>query len=336
MRHRIRAIAITCTVIYTGALLGVMLLLRTDLDGLWWMRLAANFLPYLFSPLLVLLPLVVFSRSRLAGVVVCVPCVIFYWLYGDLFLPNVAGASHRSGQALTVMSYNVTIGEPGGEQILSIIENGNADVVALQELPFGVAEALSRLGERYPYQALHPTRDAYSGSGVLSRFPILYDEAFPLVEDMHLYQHVVLDVGGERVHVLNVHLQPPEVGERWLGGYLLLPTAYHTAVQDRELDCLIEELDGLEETVVVVGDFNMTDQSSGYRRLTRRLGDAHREAGWGLGHTFPDGEVGPIPTVFPLIRIDYIFHSSDLMAERAYVGGNGGPNHRFVVAELSF
>jgi vancomycin resistance protein VanJ len=330
-----RAIAVS-TVIYTGTLLGVMLLQRTSLQGLWWVRLAANFLPFLFLPLLLLLPLVVLSRSKLAGLVVCVPCLLFLLLYGHLFLPNLARASDQGQNSLSVMSYNVTTGDPGVDQILSIIENESADVVALQELPFGVAEALPGLGERYPYQALHPTPDGYRGSGVLSRFPIHGDEAYPLVEGMHLYQHAVLDVEGREVHVLNIHLQPPEVRGRWLGGYLPLPTAYHTTVQDQELNRLLEELDGLEQTVVVLGDFNMTDQSEGYRRLTRRLGDAHREAGWGFGHTFPDGEVRSIPTPFPLVRIDYIFHSWDLVAEKAYVGDNGGPDHRFLVAELSF
>lgn len=80
----------------------------------------------------------------------------------------------------------------------------------------------------------------------------------------------------------------------------------------------------------------MTDQSPGYRELRRRLLDAYREAGWGFGHTFPDMEVRSMPTPFPLVRIDYIFHSRDMRASRSYVGDRGGPDHRFLVAELSF
>ena len=117
----------------------------------------------------------------------------------------------------------------------------------------------------------------------------------------------------------------------------LIPAGYSTTARDRELDLLIEQLDGLDGTIVVLGDFNMTDQSSRYRRLTQRLSDAYREAGWGFGHTFPDVEkVGPIPIPFPLVRIDYVFHSWNLTAEKATVGANGGPDHRYLVAELSF
>jgi vancomycin resistance protein VanJ len=337
MRRWFRGIVTISTASYTGALLALILMQRTPLHGVWWVRLAGDFLLYMFFPLLLLLPLAILSKSRLAGAVISVPCLLFLALYGNLFVPRLAKASDHGEHTLTVMSYNVNRGDPGIEQILSIIEHEDPDVVALQDLSPEVAEALSSLEGRYPYLALHPRPDGYSGSGVLSRFPIVHDEAYPLVEGMHLYQHVVLDVEGRGVGLLNVHLQPPQFRGHRLGGTpAFLPMGYVTTVRDRELDRLIEELDGLEGTVLAVGDFNMTDQSAAYRRLTRRLGDAHREAGWGFGHTFPDGEVRSIPTPFPLVRIDYIFHSGDVAAAKAYVGDSGGPDHRFLVAELSF
>ena len=338
MRHRFRDIVLSSNILYTAALLGFLVLQRTSAESLWWVRLAADFLPYLFSPLLVLLPLALLSRSTGAGVVVCVPCLIFLLLYGDLFLPKLARASHHSGRTLTVMSYNVTMGEPGVDRILSIIESENPDVIGLQELSPQVAEALSDLNGRYPYQSLYPQPVCCAGSGVISRFPILHNEAFPLIEGGHLYQHLILDVQGKSLHLLNIHPQPPQIYGQWRGGLLpFIPTGYSTIARDQELDRLIEQLDGFDGAIVLLGDFNMTDQSSHYSKLTRRLGDAHREAGWGLGHTFPDVEkVGPIPIPFPLVRIDYIFHSWDITAEKATVGADGGPNHRFLLAELSF
>jgi len=338
MKHWLNGIVLAASIIYSAALLGFLALQRTSGEGLWWVRLAADFLPYLFLPLLVLLPLAVLSGSTRAGVVVCVPGLIFLLLYGYRFLPRWARTSHHSGRTLTVMSYNVTMGFPGVDQILSIIESKDPDVIALQELSPQVAEALSELDERYPYQSLYSQPVCCAGSGVLSRFPILHNEAFPLIEDGHFYQHLLLDIEGKPLHLLNVHPKPPQVGGPWWGGSLLfIPTGYDATARDQELDRLIEQLDGLDGTVVVLGDFNMTDQSAGYKKLTRRLNDAYREVGWGLGHTFPDVEkVGPIPVPFPLVRIDYVFHSRDLTAVRATVGANGGPDHRYLFAELSF
>jgi len=322
--------------VYVLFLLGIVLCRATHLGGPWWVRMAGDFLPILFLPLLVLAPLVlILSRSRPARLLLCLPVILFVLLYGRLFLPKPAAALSDGDQTFSVMSYNVTRGDPGVDTILSIIESENPDVVALQEVSPEVAEAVSSLAPVYGYMALSPTPDGYAGCALLSRFPIVSDEAFPLVEGMHLYQRVVLDLQGQRVHLLNVHFQPPRLPLRRGGSRVLVPVVYDTTTQDHELERLLVELETLEGPAVVVGDFNMTDQSPGYGQLTRRLGDSYGETGWGFGHTFPDQEARSIPMPFPLLRIDYIFHSRDIMANWSYVGDRGGPNHRFVVAGLS-
>jgi vancomycin resistance protein VanJ len=339
MKQRLRRLTNAAGVCYALAVLLLLVLRITPLESQWWMRVASAFQPFWFLPLLPLAPMVLLlARSRLARVLICVPCLLFVVLYGDRFLPSTASASNEGrGTAFTVMTYNLTRGEPGAGEILFIVESEDADVVGVQELSLEVADAVGRLSDRYPYQALHPTGDGYSGCGVLSRFPISEDEAFALVDGMHLSQRLVLDVGGERVRFFNVHLQPPQMlGGRLAGTRLFVPTSYDTTIQDRELVNLLEEVDRAEGSVAVVGDFNMTEGSAGYSELRRRLVDAYREAGWGFGHTFPDREARSIPTPFPLLRIDYVFHSADLVTQRANVGDRGGPDHRFLTAELSF
>jgi vancomycin resistance protein VanJ len=336
MRVRVGRLVAAGSNVYVLFLLGVVLSRGTHLGQLWWVRMASDFLPFLFLPLMLLAPLVlILSGSRLARLLLCLPVILFVLLYGRLFLPRPATASSDDDRTFSVMSYNVTRGDPGLDNILSIIERENADVVALQEVSPEVAEALSSLAPVYPYMAVHPTPDGYAGCALLSRFPIISDEAFPLVEGMHLYQRVVLDLQGRRVHLLNVHFQPPRLPLLRSASRALLPAGYDTTTQDHELGRLLGELETLDGTAVVVGDLNMTDQSPGYGELTARLGDAYGETGWGFGHTFPDGEARSIATPFPLLRIDYIFHSRDIRANWSYVGDRGGPDHRFLVAGLS-
>jgi vancomycin resistance protein VanJ len=339
MKQRLRRLVSAGGNCYALAVLLLLALRFTPLDGQWWMRVASAFQPFWFLPSLLLVPVILlWSRSRPAKVLICVPCLLFVVLYGDRFLLSPAAASNdEPGMAFTVMTYNVTRGDPGIEEILSIVESEDADVVALQEVSRKVAEAVAGLSDRYPYQALHPKGKGHGGCGVLSRFPISEDEAYALVDGMHLSQRLVLDVGGERVHFFNVHLQPPQMlGERLAGTVLFVPTSYDTTIQDRELALLLEEVDRVEGPAVVVGDFNMTEGSPGYSELTRRLVDTYREAGWGLGLTFPDKEARWIPTPFPLLRIDYVFQSEDIVTQRAQVGDRGGPDHRYLTAELSF
>jgi vancomycin resistance protein VanJ len=339
MRKRLKAIFVAAGIIYGALVLLLVILQRTPLGSQWWLRLGSDFLPFWFLPFLMFTPaILVLSKSKAAKAAICLPCLVFVLVYGDRFLPGPAAASNGDAEgSFTVMTYNVTWGDPGRQEILSIIEGEDADVVALQEVSPRVAEALSGLSDRYPYQALHPKRDGYSGCAVLSRFPISVDEAFFLVEGMHLSQRLVIEVDGESVHFFNVHLQPPRLpGEVRIASLLMVPSYYDTTIQDREMARLLEELAPLDGPVVVAGDFNMTDQSPGYRRLSSELGDAFREAGWGLGLTYPDVEVRSVPTPFPLVRIDYVFHSRDITALSAEVGDRGGPNHRFLVAELVF
>lgn len=68
--------------------------------------------------------------------------------------------------------------------------------------------------------------------------------------------------------------------------------------------------------LMIVGDFNMTDQSADYGQITARYADTYREIGWGMGFTFPDfstlsaipGSVSGLGFIRPLARIDYVFH----------------------------
>jgi hypothetical protein len=82
--------------------------------------------------------------------------------------------------------------------------------------------------------------------------------------------------------------------------------------------------------------FKISDDTLGDGELGRRLGDNYREVGWGFGHTFPELEVRFMPTPFAMTCIDYIFRSGKGTGRRTRLGARGGPDPRFLVAELSF
>jgi endonuclease/exonuclease/phosphatase family metal-dependent hydrolase len=96
--------------------------------------------------------------------------------------------------------------------------------------------------------------------------------------------------------------------------------------------------------VLVLADFNATDQSTPYRIVTQVLGDAWREGGVGFGHTFPgdDSFDRSRPRVrdwlIPrwLVRIDYVFHSRQWRTVEAHIGPwDGTSDHRPVCATLA-
>jgi endonuclease/exonuclease/phosphatase family metal-dependent hydrolase len=94
----------------------------------------------------------------------------------------------------------------------------------------------------------------------------------------------------------------------------------------------VREEDG---PVLLLGDLNMTDQSPAYRFLAAELQDAHRQAGWGFGFTYPYRlRLGGLPVPGPVVRIDYILFSEHYCATWTRVACGGGSDHCYLVAEL--
>ena len=167
--------------IYAGIVILILFLQRTPLGSLWWVRLAGDFLP-LWS--VALLPLAVLglllSKRWAPRALMCVPCLILVLHFGDLFVSLPAPSSMReSGSSLTVITYNLNRGHPGLEEILSIIADEEADVVALQEVSPAVAEAVASLSDRYPYKLCIPLPMASQAVRFSAAFPLLTTRSFP-------------------------------------------------------------------------------------------------------------------------------------------------------------
>ncbi|MBN1977422.1 MAG: endonuclease/exonuclease/phosphatase family protein [Anaerolineae bacterium] len=296
-------------------------------NSLWLVDAAAYVLPWLFAPSFLLLPAALICRSRLLTCGAAAPLAIFLAVYGHLYL--LRWPLRTAGPAFTVLTYNVLYTNEDVDAVAVEIERLTPDFFGLRELEPSMAEALdARFAERYPHRRVEP------GCGFWSRYPVLSYEAFHLVEGQGTWaQQLVLDVDGREVAVLSVHPRSPPVYDIPLTELpAVLPTAFPNRERDADLRGLLLRLEGIAGPLVVIGDFNATDQQGAYALLTRRLRDAHRESGWGMGFTFSDWPgVGPA-----LWRIDYVFYTPDLVALSAGVGDYGGSDHRPVIARLAF
>ena len=96
-----------------------------------------------------------------------------------------------------------------------------------------------------------------------------------------------------------------------------------------EVTRIQEKIAGLDEPILLMCDCNLTDTSEAYARLDTVLDDSFREIGWGFGHTFY-----PPVAPSPIQRIDYVWHSDDFVAVKAFVGQDGGSDHLPIVAIL--
>jgi len=206
-------------------------------------------------------------------------------------------------------------------RVAEVVSTFEADLVGLGEYEFSEAGQLhERLTRTYPYHAIYP----YSSDVALfSRYPIVEKRLVRSPDLRSPLLRAVVDVQGTPVTVYVVHLVSPVVAH--------LPRLYDPSARNEELalvrDLLAEETGPL----LVLCDCNFGDQSDAYRVFDALLADAFREAGRGMGFTFPN-ERRFVP---PLVRIDYIWHSDDFVALDAYpLNDSGTSDHRPVIASL--
>lgn len=202
------------------------------------------------------------------------------------------------------------------------IAESDADIICLQEYNFS----------KDRYAALHDTMQAQGyhldhvgGIALMSRFPILRTSSID-VESVATNGAFMSDLqlpDGDTLTIFCVHLESnqlspddkSEYGASLRSGesermkdeanYLknkLSEAARIRALQINELTARIDSLPS-SRSVILCGDFNDTPISYAYQHMARRLKNAYRQGGRGIGLSFNE-------RLFP-VRIDHIFHSQD-------------------------
>lgn len=294
-----------------------------------WIAFANNFVPWWALGGLIAGGIAAFSRWRWRLIALQGPGLIaFLVAYGPLLLPHSPAAVASGTPLLTVATYNIIASTSDPQRVLEVTAGLEADVIGLQEVgPVHAALLEQTLIDEYPYQVLYPKLPVH-GVGLLSRYPILSQELIPPFPDSMLYLRATLDVNGESITVYVVHPPPPR--------QFISPLTYDDSRRDAEIAILKDDYLAHETgPVIVLGDFNMTDQSDAYRLMDDGFDDAFRTAGWGLGFTFPDKIRASIRIIPRLIRIDYIWYNACFAASGVEVGSDGGTSdHRPVVAQI--
>ncbi len=298
---------------------GMLLALRGWTFGSSAFELASILVPFL---LLAALPFVLFGllvRSRVTLAAGAILGLIFAAMFGGRFLPGLPGAD-AAAPTLRVLTYNLGAERLDPAVAFQVFDQVQADVIGLQELTPATARALSARGD-YPYQLVDPYGPT---TGLLSRYPILASQLYHSPHGRSFWG-AVLDWNGQAVTVFNLH--PPSPSVRVRHG---LPTGVDMRRTDRYLQDALSVIGAPAGPVIVLGDFNSSDQSRTYLRVRQTFSDAFASAGHGFGFTWPN-----LRRFMPVVRIDYVFFSDALRARDAYVGCESSSDHCYLVAELT-
>lgn len=297
-------------------LLGVRMLLVTALSYV---------APWLFLPLIVLLPIAFLRRSRwlIAGEAACL--ALFVLLYGGWFLPRRPARVPQT--TFTVMTHNILWTNPHLDQITAEVKAGSPDIVGLQELS---SESWAALEPEL--SALYPYRYISADCGLLSRYPLEACEDIVARDSSRpRTQKCEVNLDGRRITLFNAHPRSPYLDTLTLGRFTL-PGALHTSLHDADVAVLLEQVRSTQGPALVMGDLNFSPQHQPYRDFMAELQDSYRERGWGPGFTFSCRPCAHVP----VWRLDYLFHSAEISTLDIQVGDYHGSDHRAVLATLGF
>jgi len=189
------------------------------------------------------------------------------------------------------------------------------------------------LASAYPHHVAYPA-PGHKGLGWWSRFPLRELDVVWNVEGESIALAVELCGPVDTIRLVAAHPLTPAVGPVDAGFWL-----YDSAQRDREIAPVLELVARLPPPLVLAGDFNMTDQSASYVSVTRTLRDAFAARGRGLGHTYPASVPHDTFTMvfpLPLLRLDYVFHTADLLPFSARVLGRVGSDHLPVIVSFAW
>ncbi|MGV8875470.1 MAG: endonuclease/exonuclease/phosphatase family protein [Rhodococcus sp. (in: high G+C Gram-positive bacteria)] len=221
------------------------------------------------------------------------------------------------GPTLTVLHANIWLGQADLDALVALVQTHRPDVLTLVELtPEADADLRPRLSELLPYAYVSAAAGG-EGSGIYSRFPLV---------DEQRHDGFVTELLSARVEmpgrplVFAVHPVPPWPREpsEWVRELGLL----------RQLLAKIPVDDG---PVVVVGDFNATQDHRRYRDLQfGRFVDAAVATGAGMLRTYPAHTWYP-----PVIAIDHVL-VADMAVRSVEAVPIPGSDHRGILARMQF
>lgn len=317
------------------ALLLVIYLVVSQMVGnaIWPITVLAYVALLVLPIAFIMLPLAIYRRRWFGVIMQSICALAFVLVMSDTRAENLTAEAPPGSLEVTVLTFNIGDGMASPEDLIPMLRATDSDIVALVEVTSDVADAIgAELKDVYPYQEVRG--GGIPGKGLLSKYPISEAEWLdfnPGRPDLR----VVLQLDSHPVTVIVAHPPPPEL--TWTG----IRERPGTQAQVDALLGLVESTDG---PLLLLGDFNITRQHDLYDEISATgLQDTFHISGSGFGFTMParlqhlkkiGGWFADI-RIMPLVRIDYIWASSEWLPLKAWVGADAGSDHLPVVARLA-
>jgi endonuclease/exonuclease/phosphatase (EEP) superfamily protein YafD len=225
---------------------------------------------------------------------------------------------------LKLMSFNINVENTQTAAVVQSIRSVNPDLVMVIEVtPPMMASINAELNSILPYNFRSPG----GGLGILSKLPLQSPrgEKFAGSDATNLVTTIVYQ--NKAIKIIGTHPLVPIKPDRFVK-------------RNQHLQAIGNYLTNTQETVILLGDFNLTPWSPYYRQLISKTGLHNTRLGFGILPTWirPATHVKYPAWLIPLVNIpiDHIFVSKDIKVVRTYVSESGNSDHAPITAELVF
>lgn len=324
----------TLCVLYILWIVGALLVMRLAGER-WWFATLLLFSPRWIwaAPLVLLLPLSLWFRRRMAIPVAMTGAVVLFAIIGFRVPWRSALPAPATHQSLRLFTCNLHGRQSDPALLQRLIAEARPDVILFQDYSGSRRPAIVHrpgwrgeqdhelyIASRFPFRRtadLLP-RDAAAWAYASHQWPV--GEAFSYEIDLP---------DGQTVHLVNVHLASPHqqlqaIRERRPTG----PAALQADSDRREFESMTVSAAAAHfgGPVIIAGDFNTPDDSPLFAIAWDGFKDAFNCAGFGFGTTYSRHHTW--------LRIDHILFDPSWSCRTCEVGPPIGSGHRPVFAIL--
>lgn len=196
---------------------------------------------------------------------------------------------------VTILSSNVYQFNTEYDRLIRLIRETDPDIILTMETNQDWEGALSVIEKDYPHYKKIPLENCY-GMHFYTRLKVKEIKThFFVADDLPSIEAMLCTEDGYEFTFFGVHPPPPS------------PTEEETSKErDGDLMCIAKRINGLDQPVIAVGDFNNVAWARASKLFRKTSGLIDPRKGRGFVPTFPVG--------YPLLRfpIDLVFHSKEI------------------------
>lgn len=302
-------------------------------DSWWGLVVLDKFAEYFVLPAGLLFLLSVVTRKKTTILSACIPLLISLYFYSSFFIPQSLNSRITTEQKIRVATYNIWNHNSEIRKVISVINDTEADVIALQEITEAQREELIA-GLKINYPHYHVSKPVYGGTTALfSRFQLLDVKELDIqIDRPSILANIVWN--DQLVTVVSAHLNP-SFWAYWRQPWPKVPGNYLQYIKDQNAQVLaiqteLERRDEVEATILAC-DCNSQETASTNRILRKTFKDTFRTLGW------QTGSINSPNLRFErnLMHIDYHWYAGNLTPIAIYRGTQTAESdHEPVIADF--